>query len=51
MCKHKGNTHKQGFTWDYQYYDANGNRRKISCVDINNLEQKVKDRRLKWKKL
>ena len=39
------------FTWDYQYYDTNGKRRKISCVDINNLEQKVKDRGLKWKKL
>ena len=51
VCKHKGKTYKQGFTWDYQYYDENGKRRRISCVDINKLEQKVKDRGLKWKKL
>lgn len=38
---------KQGFSWQYQYYE-NGNQKKISSVDIEKLEYKVKAKGLKW---
>lgn len=40
--------YRQGFTWRYKYYDENGNRKVISCVDIDKLEEKVKSKGLDW---
>ena len=42
---------KQGFKWRYQYYDKNGNRKVITSVDINKLEEKVKSKGLEWFKI
>lgn len=48
--KHKDSSCKQGFIWEYQYYD-NGKRKSIKRIDIDKLEQKVKDQGLPWKKI
>lgn len=45
--KHKRNN-KQGFIWEYNYTDNNGNRRVLSSVDINKLKQRVLDLNLIW---
>lgn len=50
VCKKKGKTYKQGFTWSYQYCE-NGKRKCITSIDIDKLEKKVKEKGLKWKKL
>ena len=42
---------KQGFKWRYHYYDENGNRKAITSVDIDKLEEKVKSKGLEWFKL
>ena len=39
----------QGFFWKYCYME-NGKRKSISSVDINKLEEKVKDNKLPWEK-
>lgn len=50
VSKHKNKIYKQGFCYEYNYYD-NGKRKKLSSVDFNKLEKKVKDKGLPWKKL
>lgn len=42
---------EQGFTWKYQYYDEKGNKKTISSVDLQKLEQKVKKQGLEWRLL
>lgn len=51
VCKKKDKKLRQGFCWNYQYYDKNGKRKNISSVDIEKLEMKVKEKGLQWKKL
>lgn len=51
VYKKKDKKSKQGFYWVYQYSDEDGKRRTISSTDINQLEVRVKDRGLEWKKL
>lgn len=41
-------TCKQGFTWDYKYYD-NGKRKSISSTDLFTLKQRVLDAGLEWR--
>lgn len=50
VYKHKGKTYKQGFAWCYTYR-KDGKRKSISSVDIEKLEEKVKAKGLKWRKL
>lgn len=45
--KEKNSTCKQGFTYRYEYYE-DGRRKKISSVDINKLEEKVRAKDLEW---
>ena len=40
---------KQGFTWRYQYRDENDKVKRISCVDLDKLKEKVLDRGLEWR--
>lgn len=51
VCKQKAKWATQGFNYNYYYYDDNKKRKRISSVDINKLEKKVKDKGLPWKKL
>ena len=46
----KDKTCKQGFKYNYQYYD-NSRRRKISSVDIERLKEKVISKGLEWREL
>lgn len=39
---------KQGFIWRYEYQDKNNKKRIISSVDIKKLEEKVKEKGLRW---
>jgi hypothetical protein len=48
--KRKDKECKQGFIWQYTYYDEKGNQKKISRINIEKLEKEVKSRGLKWKK-
>lgn len=49
VYKVKSKNCKQGFFWQYSYYE-NGKRKTISSVDIKKLEEKVKVKGLKWLK-
>lgn len=46
--KKKDKSCKQGFIWEYRYYDETGKRKSIISVDIKKLEAKVKAKGLKW---
>jgi len=48
VYKVKAIRYKQGFIYVYQYYDENKKRKSISSVNIKKLEQKVKEKDLKW---
>ena len=50
VSKHKNKGCKQGFLWEYNYYDG-GKQRQITSVDLDILEQKVKAKGLEWYKL
>ena len=50
VYKQKSKTCKQRFMWKYQYCE-DGKRISISSTDIEKLEQKVKSKGLKWKKI
>lgn len=50
VTKHKDKNCKQGFYWVYSYYEGD-KRKRITSVDIEKLEQKVKAKGLKWRKL
>lgn len=47
----KDKTCKQGFIYDYQYYDENGKRKHIVSVDIEKLKEKVKAKCLEWREI
>lgn len=47
VSKEKDNTCKQGFIWQYRYYE-DGKPRKIRRVNIKDLENEVRKRGLKW---
>lgn len=51
VYKKKDNTCTQKFRWIYSYHDENTNRKEISSVDMDKLEQKVKEKGLEWFKL
>lgn len=44
-------TCKQGFIYDYQYYNENGKRKHIVSVDVEKLEEKVKAKGLEWREI
>ena len=48
VYKNKRNDCKQGFTFRYKYYDGEGKPKTINSVDLDNLEEKVKDKGLPW---
>lgn len=50
VCKLNDKSCKQGFVWAYRYY-KNGKQKKISSVDIEKLEEKVRAKGLKWLKI
>lgn len=47
VCKRNNKSCKQGFTWNYKYYE-DGKRKRISSVDLEKLEQKVRAKGLEW---
>ena len=49
VSKQKNNKCKQGFTWNYQYFEGR-KRRNISSTDLKKLKQKVLAKGLEWKK-
>jgi len=49
VCKHKNKKCKNGFTWDYNYFDKNGMRKNISSVDFDKLKEKVLAKGLEWR--
>lgn len=50
VIKMKTNNCKQGFIWQYCYYE-NGKRKRISRTDLGKLKDEVKNKGLKWVKL
>ena len=44
--KAKGTTH--GFIWKYQYYDEEGNRIRITSVNLEHLKKRVIEKGLEW---
>ena len=50
VTKHNCKSCKQGFTWQYNYYE-DGKPKSISSVDIKKLEAKVKAKGLKWERI
>ena len=50
VIKAKNKQYKQGFIWRYQYFE-DGKYKYITSIDINKLEQKVKAKGLKWRKI
>jgi len=42
---------KQGFTWRYQYHDGNDKIRRLSCVSLDGLKEKVLTNGLEWREL
>lgn len=50
VIKKKCTTCKQGFRYAYLYYDEKKRRKNITSVSIEKLEQKVKNKGLKWLK-
>ena len=51
VTKQKNSTYKQGFAWNYKYYDESGNRKGITSSNLNKLKEKVLNRGLPWLKL
>lgn len=51
VIKHKNKECKQGFIYQYQYFDENNKRKSLCSVDIKKLEEKVKSKNLEWRKL
>ena len=49
--KQKSKKVEQGFLWRYQYYNEDGKRVSIASKDINELQRKVEEKGLIWKKL
>ena len=49
VTKNKNKKCKQGFTWNYQYYDDDGKHCSISSVDIDKLKEKVLSKGLEWR--
>lgn len=50
VSKKKDTSYRQNFKWVYRYYDDIGKRKEISSADIKKLEEKVKNKGLKWLK-
>lgn len=50
VSKHKDKTCKQGFVWEYRYYEE-GKTKYVTSVSIEKLEEKVKTKGLLWKKI
>lgn len=50
VTKQKDNRLKQGFLWVYSYRENKSNRR-LASVSLKELEKKVKDKGLEWRKL
>ena len=50
VYKQKNKNYKQGFRWCYQYSE-DGKQKSIASVDINKLEQKVKNKGLEWREI
>lgn len=48
VYKHKSKTTKQGFIWEYRYTDKDGKRKKICSIDIQKLEERVKNKGFDW---
>ena len=48
VFKIKSTNYKQGFTYQYRYYDDNGVQRNLSSVDFIKLRKKVLDKGLTW---
>lgn len=48
--KNNKKCYKQGFTWRYLYYE-NGKQKSIESVNIEKLEEKVRNKGLEWIKL
>lgn len=51
VFKRKDSRYKNGFAWQYSYYDVNGKLKSIQAVSIEKLKEKVISKCLKWKKL
>ena len=51
VYKQKNPKTSQGFTYKYQYYDDDGNRKAIERVNLEDLKKEVKARGLPWRKL
>ena len=50
VYKNKTKNCKQGFIWRYTYY-KDSKQKSISSVDLGKLEQKVKEKGLKWERI
>ena len=50
VSKHKHPQCKQGFLWEYNYYE-DGKQKAIASVDLKKLEERVKAKGLEWYKL
>ena len=48
VTKEKNKTCKQGFIYKYSYSDKEGNFKRIRSITIEKLEEKVKEKGLKW---
>lgn len=51
VSKYNSNRYKQGYTWCYKYPSKDGKRLSIYALDLKELEKKVKDKNLLWKKI
>lgn len=51
VYKNKTTRTKQGFIWVYRYPDEEGKRHKLSSINLDTLEEKVKQAGLLWKQL
>ena len=51
VIKRKSKNTKQGFSWYYRWYDKDGKRKTLSSVNIQKLEEKVKEKGLPWFKI
>jgi group I intron endonuclease len=49
VTKIKKTACKQGFMYEYRYYDDDGKRKAIASVDLDKLEEKVLSKGLVWK--
>lgn len=48
VCKHKGKDYKNGFIYDYKYFDKDGKRKRLSSTNMNKLYLKVIKNGLEW---